>query len=211
MVLELAVVMFLRYTFDSPIVREEDHGFIRHYDVDVFGFGEDGEHLIGKVAFDIFLWGDAEVAGADLFEICDADSQGWCDVFCALSGRETFGGGGRDEILPELGIEDVVDRITFVWRFLLHPEARTDCTKAVVQDIARYVGIESILTTWHGTLEMPDSDLVDVGFSKVGGTTLVFRDLHLQAPYAARHPLGEEIDFDARPEHEEWVLKQWKT
>jgi len=203
--------MFLRYTFDSPIVRDEDHGFIRHYDVDVFGFGEDGEHLIGKVAFDIFLWGDAEVAGADLFEICDADSQEWCDVFCALSGRETFGGGGRDEILPELGIEDIVDRITFVWRFLLHPEARSDCTKAVVQDIARYVGDESILTTWHGTLEMPDSDLVDMGFSKVGGTTLIFRDLHHQAPYAARHPLGEEIDFDARPEHEEWVLKQWKT
>ena len=33
--------MFLRYTFDSPIVRDEDHGFIRHYDVDVFGFGEE--------------------------------------------------------------------------------------------------------------------------------------------------------------------------
>lgn len=76
--------MLLRYTFDSPIVRDEDHGFIRHYDVHVFGFGEDGSQLI-------------------------------------------------------------------------------------------------------------------------------FRDLHLQVPYAARHPLGEEIDFDARPEQEEWVLKQWKT
>ena len=104
-----------------------------------------------------------------------------------------------------------MDRITFVWRFLLHPEARSDCTKPVVQDIARYVGDESILTTWHGTLEMPDSDLVDMGFSKVGGTTLIFRDLHLQTPYTARHPLGEEIDFHARPEHEEWVLKQWET
>ena len=42
--------MFLRYTFDSPIVRDEDHGFIRHYDVDVFGFGEEGtrrdEHVL---------------------------------------------------------------------------------------------------------------------------------------------------------------------
>lgn len=119
--------MFLRYTFDSSIVRDEDHGFIRHYDVDVFGFGEDGEHLIGRVAFDTFPWGDAEVAGADLLEICDADSQGWCDVFCALSGRETFGGGGRNEILPELGIKDVVDRITFVWRFLLHRDHLVDC------------------------------------------------------------------------------------
>ena len=202
--------MFLRYTFDSPMMRDEDHGFIRHYDVDVLGLSEDGEqHLIGKVAFDIFLWGDAEAAGADLLEICDADSQGWCDVFCALSGRETYGGEGRDEILPELAVEGVVDRIAFIWRFLLHPEARLSYTKAVINDIAKYVGDDSILTTWHGTLEMPDTDLVDLGFSKLGGTALIFRDLHLQAPYAARHPLGEEIRFDARPEHEEWVLKQW--
>lgn len=203
--------MFLRYTFDSPIARDEDHGFIRHYDVDVFGFGEDGEHLIGKVAFDIFLWGDAEAAGASLFDICDADSQGWYEVFCDLSGRKTFGEGGRDEILPELGIEEFVDKIAFLWRFLLHPEAKTSYTKAVVHNIARYVGIDSILTTWHGTLEMPDSDLVDIGFSKIGGSELIFRDLHLQVPYDARHPLGEEIDFAARPEHGEWVRESWET
>ena len=202
--------MFLRYTFVSPIVRDEDHGFIRHYDVDVFGFGEDGEHLIGKVAFDVFLWRDAEAAGASLFEICDADSQGWYNVFCALSGRETFGSGGRDEILPELGIEDVVDRIAFIWRFLLHPEARSSYTKAVIHDIARYVGDDSILTMWHGTVEMPESDLVDMGFAKIGGSQLIFRDLHLQASYEARYPLGEEIDFEACPEHSQWVLKEWE-
>jgi len=164
--------MFLRYTFDSPMARDEEHGFIRHYDVDVFGFGEDGEHLIGKVAFDVFLWGDAEAAGANLFDICDADSQGWYDVFCALSGTETIRDGGRDEILPELGIEDVVDRITFIWRFLLHPEARSSYTK--------------------------------------GGSQLIFRDLHLQVPYDARHPRGEEVDFEARPEHGKWILKEWE-
>jgi len=202
--------MLLRYRFDSPIVRDEDHGFIRRYDVDVFGFGEDDECLIGKVAFDVFLWGDAEVAGADLVEICDADSQEWCDVFCALSGRETFGGEGRDEILPELAVEGVVDRIAFIWRFLIHPAARSSCTKAVVNDIAKYVGDDSILTTWHGTLEMPDTDLVDLGFSKLGGTALIFRDLHVQAPYAARHPLGEQVDFEACSEHEAWVLKEWE-
>jgi len=203
--------MLLRYTFDSPIVRNEDHGFIRHHDVDLFGFREDWEHLIGKVAFDVFLWGDTEVAGANLFDICDADSQGWYEVFRALSGKETFGHGGRDEILPELGIDNLVDSITFIWRFLLHPEARTSYTKAVVYDIARYVGDDSILTTWHTTLDMPDSDLVDMGFAKVGGSELIFRDLHIQAPYDARHSLGEEIDFEARPEHEEWVLEQWGT
>ena len=201
--------MFLRYTFDSPIVRDEDHGFIRHYDVDVFGFGEAGEHLIGKVAFDVFLWGDAEAVGANLFDVCDADSQGWYDVFCALSGRETFGDAARDEILPELRIEGVVDSITFIWRFLLHQEARSSCTKAVVSDLARYVGNDSILTTWHNMLELSDSDLVDMGFSNVGGTELIFNDLHFQAPYDTRHPLGEEIGFEARPEHEEWVLKKW--
>lgn len=201
--------MFLRYTFDSPMARDEEHGFIRHYDVDVFGFGEDGEHLIGKVAFDVFLWGDAEATGACLFDICDADSQGWYDVFCALSGRETFRDGGRDEILPELGIEDVVDRIAFIWRFLLHPEARSSYTKAVIHDIARYVGDDPILTMWHGTLEMFDSDLVDMGFAKIGGSQLIFRDLHLQVPYDARHPRGEEVDFEARPEHGKWVLKEW--
>jgi len=202
--------MFLRYTFDSPMVRDEEHGFIRHYDVDVFGFGEDGEHLIGKVAFDVFLWGDAEAVGASLLDICDADSQGWYDVFCALSGREAFGGGGRDEILPELGTEGVVDRIAFIWRFLLHPEARSSYTKAVIHDIARYVGDESILTMWHGTVEMPDSELVDMGFAKIGGSQLIFRDLHLQASYEARYPLGEEIDFEACPEHGQWVLKEWE-
>jgi len=202
--------MFLRYTFDSPMVRDEDHGFIRHYDVDVFGFGEDGEHLIGKVAFDVFLWGDAEAVGADLLEICDADSQGWCDVFCALSGRETCGGGGRDEVLPELGIEDVVDHIALIWRFLLHPEAKASHTKAVIHNIARYVGDESILTMWHDTLDAPDDDLVDMGFAKIGGSQLIFRDLHLQVPYDARHPRGEEVDFGARPEHGEWISKEWE-
>jgi len=103
------------------------------------------------------------------------------------------------------------DHITFIWRFLLHPAARSSYTKAVIHDIARHAGDDSILTMWHGTLEMPESDLVDMGFAKIGGSQLPFRDLHLQVPYAARHPLGEEIDFDARPEHEEWVLKQWKT
>ena len=202
--------MFLRYTFDSPMVRDEEHGFIRHYGVDVFGFGEDGEHLIGKVAFDVFLWGDTEAAGASLFDICDADSQGWYNVFCALSGRETIRDGRRDEILPEPGIEDVLDRIAFIWRFLLHPEARLSYTKAVIHDIARYVGDESILTMWHGTLEMPESDLVDMGFAKIGGSQLIFRDLHLQVPHDARHPRGEEVDVEARPEHGEWVLKEWE-
>lgn len=202
--------MFLRYTFDSPMVRDEDHGFIRHYDVDVFGFGEDGEHLVGKVAFDVFLWGGAEAVGASLFEICDADSQGWYNAFRALSGRETFGGAGRDEILSELGIENVVDRIALVWRFLLYPKAKASYTKAVIHNIARYVGDESIVTMWRDTLDVPDDDLVDMGFAKIGGSELVFRDLHLQVPYDARHPLGEQIDFEARPEHGKWVLKEWE-
>ncbi len=137
------------------------------------------------------------------------DSQGWYDVFCTLSGRETFGDAARDEILPELGTEGVVDSITFIWRFLLHPEARSSCAKAVVSDIVRYVGNDSILTTWHNMLELPDSELVDMGFSNVGGTELIFNDLHFQTPCDTRHPLGEEIGFEARPKHEEWVLKKW--
>lgn len=202
-------IMFLRYTFDSPIVRDEDCGFIRHHDVDVFSYGDDGEYLIGRVAFDMFLWGDAETARASLFDICDADSQGWYEVFHALSGRATFGDGGRDEILPEMGITDVVDSVTFIWHFLLHPEARPSCTKAIIHDIARYARVDSLLTTWHSTLDLSDGDLIDMGFAKIGGSQLIFADLHHQYPYDARHPGGEDIDFEARPEHEKWVLEHW--
>ena len=89
---ERALAMFRRSTFASPIVRDEDHGFIRHSDVDVLGLGEDREYRIGKVAFDVFLWADAGVAGADLFRVDDADSQGWCEAFCDLA---TVRGPGR--------------------------------------------------------------------------------------------------------------------
>jgi hypothetical protein len=201
--------MFLRYLFDSPIVRDEERGFIHHYDVDVFGFGEDREFLIGKVAFDLLLWGDAEEAGASLFDICDADSQGWYEVFRSLSGQATFWDRGRDEIIPELGVEGPIDSITFIWRFLLHPAAQQRLTKAVINNIARYTAADSLLTTWHRTLGLSDSDLVDLRFAKVGGSELIFCDLHYRTPYDIRHPLGEEIDFEACPEHEEWVLNEW--
>ena len=72
------------------------------------------------------------------------------------------------------------------------------------------MGDDSILTMWHGTLEMPESDLVDMGFAKIGGSQLIFRDLHLHVPYGARYPLGERIDFEARPGHGQCVLKEWE-
>ena len=94
---------------------------------------------------------------------------------------------------------------TFIWCSLLHPEARATCTGAIVDDNARYAGNDSILTAWHRTLELPDADLADMGFKKIGGSDLIFRNVNLQTPYATRYPRGEETEFHACPEHEEWI------
>ncbi len=70
---------------------------------------------------------------------------------------------------------------------------------------------ESVAVMWKDTSGLSETELARLGFCKIAGSELIFRHLALLTPFHDAHPTDQDADDAvAEPEHEEWVMQEWK-
>ena len=192
----------LSCSFDSSIGRFELEDYVRELEVDVFSFDENGrEVLMGRIAATQVRWADAEIDDEPLFDICDSDSQGLCEVYRTLTNK-------KGKIRADLKAYDVVDHVIFVYRIVLHPELNL-CRQAILESVITLFGHESLAVMWKDTGDFSEAELAELGFCKIAGEELIFRHSAFKTPFSEKHPRGQDVDFVATPEQEAWVEQLW--
>jgi len=108
-------MIYVSCQFETPIGRSDYSDYVRALQLDISGCDADGNRvLLGKIAADQVLVGDAQVDGMSLFNVCDEDSQGLHDAYMALFDE-------HGEFQSELNLDDHADALIFIWRAVVHP------------------------------------------------------------------------------------------
>lgn len=196
--------MRLQCRFTAPILRDDLGDYVREIEIDVLSYDEEisDTYIVGKITLNQILWSQATVDGESLFEVCDNDSQGLHDIYMILTK-------GKSEFRKDLAIEELFHDVMFVHRFLLHPEAQP-FRMGVLEAALTLFGEQSLAVMWMGEGDFTPAELAQLGFAKVAGTNLIYRHSFNRSKFSDEHPKGLDCDMNARPEHEEWVKREWK-
>ena len=181
------------------------YDYVRHLEIAVACYDEDGleEYTVGKLAMDQILWADAIVEEVSLFEVCDNDSQGLHEVHSILTK-------GGQEFRPDLRIKEITSHVLFLYGAVFHPSIHP-YRQGILQAAFTLFGEESLAVMWKDTSGLSETELADLGFCKIAGTELIYRHSALRTPFHDAHPTGQHTDDAvAEPEHEEWVMQEWK-
>lgn len=196
--------MRLNVEFSAPVARTDLDDYIRHLEISVECYDEDGleAYLVGKLAVDQILWADAQTDGVSLFEVCDNDSQGMHEVHMILTK-------GKQEFRPDLQINEVTNHVVFVYGAVFHPAVHP-YRQGILDAALNLFGEENVAVMWKDTSGLSEAELAEMGFRKVAGCELIYRHSALRTAFSDRHPRGMDADVAAEPEYEEWVLQEWK-
>ena len=197
-------MIYVTCEFESPIGRSDYSDYVRSLRIDVSGCDAVGDRiLLGRIAADQVLVGDAQVAGLPLFDVCDQDSQGLHETYVALFDEQ-------GEFQPELNIDEPADSLIFVWRAVLHSRLRP-YLQGVIDTIGTLFGNECVLAMWHPTTDLSDAELASLGFRRIAGSALIYRHSALRSDFTDEHPYGMDVplEFEAEESDAEWVLAEW--
>lgn len=198
-------MIYVTCEFETPIGRSDYSDYVRALRLDVSGCDDVGNRiLLGRIAADQVLVGDAQTEGMPLFDVCDQDSQGLHETYVALFDEQ-------GEFQSELNIDEPTDSLIFVWRAVLHSRLRP-YLQGVIDTIGTLSGNETVLAMWHGTTDLSDAELASLGFRRIAGSELIYRHSALRSDFTDEHPCGMDVplDFEAEESDSEWVLAQWK-
>ena len=189
-------MIYVSCQFETPIGRSDYSDYVRELQLDISGCDLNGDRvLLGKLAADQVLIGDAQVDGMSLFDVCDEDSQGLHEAYVALFDD-------RGEFQSELNLEDYADTLIFIWRAVVHPRL-----SPYLQGV-----IATMVAMWHSTTGLTDPELASLGFRRIAGSGLIYRHSALRSDFANEHPTGLNVplEFEAEESDAEWVLAKWK-
>lgn len=198
-------MIYVSCQFETPIERSDYSDYVRKLHLDITATTENGDHvLIGRIAADQVLIRDARRDQMSLFEVCDADSQGLYETYCAL-----FDDMG--EFLDELEVRQPVDTMIFMWRSVIHPRLRP-FLEGVVATIGSLFGKATVVAMWHDTTRLTDSELASLAFRRIAGSRLIYRHSAARSPFAKMYPTGMDVPVEFYPEESDanWVLAEWK-
>jgi hypothetical protein len=198
-------MIYVTCEFETPIGRSDYSDYVRSLRLDVSGCDDVGNRiLLGRIAADQVLVGDAQTEGMPLFDVCDQDSQGLHETYVALFDEQ-------GEFQPELEIDEITDHFIFVWKAVLHSRLRP-YLQGVIDTIGTMFGNECVVAMWHRTTELSDAELASLGFGQIAGSNLIYRHSALRSDYSEEHPCGMDVpvEFEAEESDEEWVLTEWK-
>ncbi len=198
-------MIYISCQFDTPLGRSDYSDNVRALQLDVSAYDDVGNRiLLGKIAADQVLIGDAQSNGMPLLDVCDQDSQGLYETYEALFDD-------KGEFQPELNIDVPADSLIFVWRAVLHSRLRP-YLPGVIDTIGTLFGNEAVLAMWHQTTDLSDAELSQLGFRRIAGSELIYRHSALRSDFYDEHPSGMDVplDFAAEESDEEWVLAEWK-
>lgn len=198
-------MIYVSCQFETPIGRSDYSDYVRALQLDVSAYDTVGNRiLLGMIAADQVLIGDAQVDGMSMFDVCDQDSQGLYEAYEALFDD-------KGEFQPELNIDEPADSLIFVWRAVFHSRVRP-YLQGIIDNIGTLFGDDTVLAMWHQTTDLTDAELASLGFRRIAGSNLIYRHSALRSDYSDKHPCGMDVplDFEAEESDEEWVLREWK-
>ena len=194
--------MRLRCEFSTPVARSEVDDYVRHLVISVEAFGKDyNPCVVGKLAMDQILWADALTDSVPLLDICDNDSQGLHEAHVILTN-------GHDTFRPDLGIKEITNHVMFLYGAVFHPAIHA-YRQGILDAAFNLFGEESVALMWLDTSGLTEAELAELGFKKIAGENLIFRHSAIRTPFSDLHPRGQDVDVEALPEWEEWVMKEW--
>ncbi len=198
-------MIYVSCQFETPIGRSDYSDYVRALQLDISGCDANGDRiLLGKMAADQVLIGDAQVDGMSLFDVCDEDSQGLHDAYVAL-----FDDHG--EFQSELNLDDHADTLIFIWRAVVHSRL-LPYLQGVIATIGSLFSEATVVAMWHSTTGMSDAELASLGFRRIAGSGLIYRHTALRSDFTNEHPTGLDVpvEFEAEESDAEWVLAKWE-
>ena len=198
-------MIYVSCQFETPIGRSDYSDYVRALQIDISGCDANGDRvLLGKIAADQVLVGDAQVDGMPLFDVCDQDSQGLHEAYVALFDE-------TGEFQSELNLDDHADTLIFIWRAGVHSRL-LPYLQGVIATIGTMFSQATVVAMWHSTTGLSDSELASLGFRRIAGSGLIYRHSALRSDFTNEHPTGLDVPlvFEAEESDAEWVLAKWK-
>lgn len=179
--------------------------FIREYEIDVISGNEQGEFLAGRLALDFLDIDRIELSGESVFEVCDADSSGWVNVYRGLFDEHD----GSVELRKDFEFDDPIHYIVYLHRVVLGPSMR-DWRKFIVAHVANMFSHDTATVMRKDQEEFSKTELTELGFWSIGGSNLLFRPNTHQHPYDPNADQRDALSADACQFDEEFVNKYWQ-
>ena len=198
-------MIYVSCQFETPIGRSDYSDYVRALQLDISGCDADGNRvLLGRIAADQVLVGDAQVDGMTLFDVCDQDSQGLHEAYVALFDE-------NGEFQSELNLDDHADTQIFIWRAVVHPRL-LPYLPGVLATIGSLFSEATVVAMWHDTTGLSDTELASLSFRRIAGSELIYRHSALKSDFTDEHPTGMDVplEFEAEESDAEWVLAKWK-
>ncbi|MBS0207177.1 MAG: hypothetical protein JSS49_30240 [Planctomycetes bacterium] len=169
----------------------------------IFEYGADDDRIVlGRIAGDLLPMVDVMDAGENLYDVCDADSAGWEEVYSIL-----FENGF--DFRSELHIEPSVDAVLFIWKTLLHPKL-DPYRRGVFETVSRMFSC-SVVAMWNYATKLTEQELADLGFRKIADSKLIYRDMSMVADYSRNSPNGTDVplELEFTKDDEQWIKQRW--
>jgi hypothetical protein len=197
--------MRFRVTFEYDPSPFEPDDYLRPGVVDVLCLPEVGdEQVAARLAFDHLDISRIIDSGESLMDVCDADSQGWLNVYEALF--EPHGNNG--ELRREFEFDELVFDVLFIHRAVFHPSIE-NWVGYILDHVSKLIDTNSATVMWQKIVGLSDRVLADIGFRRIAGEQLLFRPNMLQHACDKEHRLANpsaiRIDEDAG----DFVRKAW--
>lgn len=157
---------------------------------------------VARIAFDHLDLTRAQYHDQDSWQICDGESAVWAEVY-----RLIFQPGADRELKDDFQVESNVFDVLLLHRALFHP-----CVKSyrqlVLDHMANLFGPTSVTALWHGTGDLTDAELSELGFRLVAGSKLCLRLNMVDCRFDHREML-DVSDVVAPDSAEEWLETCW--
>jgi hypothetical protein len=137
---------------------------LRELTIDIVCSSGDQEIVAGRLAMDHLELSRAIYDGVSIFDICDADSQGWEHVFSAL-----FEPGTQAEWRDDFNLHEVINHVLYLYRAVFHPSLR-NWQSFILRHVASIVGEDSVFVMPNDQTDLTNSELAKLGFRIVAGS-----------------------------------------
>ncbi|MCA9120993.1 MAG: hypothetical protein H6822_31095 [Planctomycetaceae bacterium] len=179
--------------------------YLREMLVEVVGLTHAGEDaLFARLAIDHLDLGRAELSSERVYEICDADSAGWEQVYSAL-----FEPGTEAEWRADFDFHEVVTHLAFMHRAVFHPCVR-EWQSFILDHVANLFGKDSAFLMWKGQTDLTDRQLSQLGYRIIAGEGLLMRPNMLPIDYEAECEGLNALDIDVPEDSVGYVEEAWK-
>ncbi len=179
-----------------PVRKEDPNSFSRPVRVTVNGFDEQGaEYLVGQLKGDILHLISAEAAGHRMLDVFDCDV--WEDTYRVLVDKH---GNWRDELNFDLPIFELV----VFYDIVLAPCTRS-AQRHILNSVFDYFSCNTLIGLWNVPPDIPQSDLVALGFARLSDSKMIVRHTGNLCPFSRQEDAFRFPLVNATEEDEQWV------